>query len=66
MKCKYCKQTETFKKGKRNNVQRYYCKGCSKYFQETYSYKAYENTTDILICNLLREGCSDISIVSIF
>ncbi|TJY34837.1 IS1 family transposase [Pontimicrobium aquaticum] len=57
MKCKYCHQANTIKKGKRNNLQRYYCKDCKGYFQNNYSYKAYNSKTNELIKNLLKEGC---------
>ncbi|WP_298753795.1 IS1 family transposase [uncultured Psychroserpens sp.] len=57
MKCKYCHQINTIKKGKRNNFQRYYCKDCKRSFQNNYSYKAYSSETNDLIKNLLKEGC---------
>lgn len=58
MKCKYCKELKTLKKGKRNSIQRYYCKECKIHFQESYTYKAYEGTTDTLLISLLKESCS--------
>ena len=57
MKCKYCHQISTIKKGKRNNLQRYYCKDCKCYFQCNYRYKAYKNDIDTLLRQLLKEGC---------
>ena len=57
MKCKKCNLTNTIKKGKRNNVQRYYCKNCNSSFQESYSYKAYESSTNTFVVSLLKESC---------
>ncbi|WP_124981878.1 IS1 family transposase [Nonlabens xiamenensis] len=57
MKCKYCHQINTIKKGKRNNLQRYYCKECKRCFQNNYLYKAYQLNTNDLIKSLLKEGC---------
>lgn len=65
MKCKYCKETKILKKGKRNNVQRYYCKECARYFQESYRYNAYENTTNLLLIKLLKESCSVLGIARV-
>ena len=50
------------KKGIRNGTQRYWCKHCSCNFQDNYSYKAYENSTNSLIKKLLKEGCGILSI----
>ena len=57
MKCKKCNLTNTIKKGKRNNIQRYYCKNCNSSFQELYNYRAYENSTNNFIIALLKESC---------
>jgi len=57
IKCKYCHQINTIKKGKRNNLQRYYCKDCKRCFQNNYSYKAYQSDTNDLVKSLLKEGC---------
>jgi len=57
MKCKYCKKSDTIKKGKRKGMQRYRCNSCKKYFQEDYKYLAYKNTTNPMIKGLLKEGC---------
>lgn len=65
MKCKYCHQTNIIKKGRRNNLQRYYCKDCKKCFQNSYSYKAYHLETNNLIRSLLKEGCGIRSIARI-
>ena len=62
MKYKYCHQINILKKGKRNNIQRYYCKECKRYFQELYSYKAYDSTTNPLLISLLKECCSVLGI----
>ncbi len=58
MKCKYCHQSDVLKKGKRKHIQRYFCKRCNRYFQDSYSYKAYSEDTNNLIVSLLKEGCS--------
>ena len=47
---------DSVKNGFQCNRQRYKCKNCSKKFQLTYSYKAYNSGIDTLIKNLLREG----------
>jgi len=58
MKCKYCHQSDVLKKGKRKQIQRYFCKNCSRYFQDSYLYRAYSEDTNDLIISLLKEGCS--------
>ncbi len=62
MKCKNCKEPNCIKRGKRNGIQRYFCKSCNACFQQSYSYTAYQDTTNTLIKNLLREGCGILSI----
>jgi len=57
MDCRYCNKSACIKKGKRKNIQRYYCKKCEKYFQNKYRYHAYDLSTNNLIKNLLKEGC---------
>ncbi len=57
MNCKYCNELNCIKRGKRNNVQRYYCNSCHCSFQNGYSYKVYDLGTNDLIKNLLKEGC---------
>ena len=57
MKCKKCDQDNCIKKGKRNNKQRYFCKGCRINFQEGYVYQALKPNTDTAIILLLKEGC---------
>ena len=57
MVCRYCDHDGCIKKGKRKSIQRYYCKKCSKYFQDKYRYHAYDLSTNNLIKSLLREGC---------
>lgn len=65
MNCKRCNQTKCIKKGKRNGVQRYYCKDCKKCFQESYSYNAYHNSIDVLLVSLLKESCSVLGIARV-
>ncbi|MEM7086254.1 MAG: IS1 family transposase [Bacteroidota bacterium] len=57
MECRYCKGSNVVKRGKRSDIQRYYCKDCKKSFQDSYLYKAYNPAIDDLIKRLLREGC---------
>lgn len=65
MNCNYCNQSNCIKKGKRNNKQRYFCRSCHKYFQNSYSYKAYGNHVNSGIATLLKEGCGIRSITRI-
>ncbi len=47
MKCKNCYET-CIKKGKRNRVQRYFCKRCKKYQQNSYTYDISEKDETFL------------------
>ena len=58
MKCVKCNSENYIKKGLRNNLQRFYCKDCGKYFQVNYKYHAYKSDTNDFIISLLKEGCS--------
>ena len=58
MNCTKCNSSNYIKKGLRNNKQRFYCKDCKKYFQSSYSYKAYKAEINSLLVSLLKEGCS--------
>ena len=62
MNCKNCNKSNCIKRGKRNGIQRYFCKSCNSYFQEAYSYIAYQETTNTLIKSMLKEGCGVLSI----
>lgn len=62
MNCKKCNASNCIKKGKRSEKQRYYCKMCCISFQDSYSYKAYQNSTNNLIVKLLKESCGVLSI----
>ncbi|GFZ94779.1 hypothetical protein GCM10011531_28100 [Aquaticitalea lipolytica] len=62
MNCKNCNKCNCIKRGKRNGIQRYFCKSCNSYFQEAYSYIAYQETTNTLIKSMLKEGCGVLSI----
>ena len=55
MLCKYCKSS-CIRKGQRNNIQKYRCKTCGKYSQESYIYKAYNTCTDSDIVLFVKEG----------
>src|SRR5258708_18622964 len=44
MECKYCSQRCRRSGRQKNGVQRYYCKGCLRYQQETYRYRACHGT----------------------
>lgn len=57
MKCSYCNKLNCIKKGKQNNIQRFYCKNCKKYFQSSYKYLAYQKNINELMKSLLKEGC---------
>lgn len=62
MNCKNCNESDCIKRGKRNGIQRYFCKSCNSCFQQTYSYTAYQDTTNTLIKSMLKEGCGILSI----
>lgn len=57
MNCIYCRNNNTTKRGKRNDIQRYQCNSCNKYFQEEYTYNAYNPKTNDQIIRLLKECC---------
>ncbi|MEM6539586.1 MAG: IS1 family transposase [Bacteroidota bacterium] len=57
MKCKNCHQYHCIKKGKRDKKQRYFCKSCHLYFQESYVYQAYKSNINSTTTLLLKEGC---------
>lgn len=57
MKCTKCNGENCIKKGKRNFIQRYYCKDCHNHFQNHYHYRAYNSNTDKMITILLKESC---------
>ena len=57
MNCTKCNTANYIKKGFQNKKQRYYCKNCKTYFQEEYSYLAYNSSTNTMISSLLKEGC---------
>jgi insertion element IS1 protein InsB len=57
MLCKYC-QHPCLKSGRqKNNVQRFYCRGCRKYQQSSYTYKACHSEADQKICTYVKESC---------
>lgn len=55
----------TVKNGFQNHIQRYRCKVCNQNFQESYSYRAYDKTTNAMIFVLLKEGCGILGIARI-
>ena len=56
MKCLFCKG-ECCRAGRqKNGVQKYFCKGCKKYQQASYRYKAYKLDSDEWIARLVCEG----------
>ncbi|XLS28535.1 hypothetical protein ACJD0Z_15180 [Flavobacteriaceae bacterium M23B6Z8] len=57
MNCKYCGNPQSYKRGKRNGKQRYQFRGCDKYYQDKYLYKAYEPDTNKWIVKLLKNSC---------
>lgn len=58
MDCKYCQEYNYIKKSIRNYKLRYYFNDYKKSFQETKEYNAYTQTTNYLICNLLKKSGS--------
>lgn len=56
MYCSKCQSTNTIKKGVRNNVQKWYCKACKRYFQEEYKNVICTPAHDALIVKLNNEG----------
>lgn len=55
MECKYCKG-KSIKKGFQTGIQKYRCKQCKKYFQETYTYKRCTKEDEKMIVVLNNEG----------
>lgn len=53
--CRYCKGT-CIKKGIRNTIQKYRCRGCGKYQQRHYSYSILDQGTKKDIAGLSKEG----------
>ena len=56
MKCNHCSNKTLIRKGKRGIKQRYQCKSCNKYQQNTYSYTLYDCRDDKRIKVLNAEG----------
>src|SRR5580698_346059 len=56
MRCQNCKEICQKAGKQRNGVQKLYCKGCKKYQQEFYQYKACQNHVDAMVSHLLCEG----------
>lgn len=57
MECKNCKKNTCIKSGlQRTGTQKYYCKICKIYFQDSYKYKSYE-ISDRQIIVLTKESC---------
>ena len=56
MECKYCGRRCRRAGRQRNGAQRYYCKGCSRYQQESYRYRACNGTTNNYIRSLSCES----------
>ncbi|MFN7494836.1 MAG: IS1 family transposase [Cyclobacteriaceae bacterium] len=65
MECKRC-GNESVKNGKgKTGIQRYFCKGCKRYWQNGYLYKACNQETDQYIVTLCKESCGIRSIARI-
>jgi len=68
LQCKYCDSLDIKKAGKRNDIQRYRCKECARYFMEDYSpspkQTIEECSEQYLSDPSLKEGLN--SILSIF
>lgn len=56
MNCPYC-QGRCIRKGMRQGVQQLRCANCSRYYRNTYRYKAYRPNTDKHLIALTKEGC---------
>lgn len=65
MECKRC-GNESVKNGKgKTGTQRYFCKGCKRYWQNSYLYKACNQGIDQNIITLCKESCGIRSIARI-
>jgi insertion element IS1 protein InsB len=65
MKCRFYLESACIKKGKQNNgIQKYLCKCCGKYQQDTYSKWSWL-TTDTEVKTLVKECCGIRSIVRV-
>jgi len=56
IKCKYCEKPCSKNGFQLNGTQKYRCKGCKKYCQTQYHYRAYEKHISDDIINLNNEG----------
>lgn len=57
MECKNCRNNQFIKSGiQKNGNQKYFCKSCKKYFQNSYKYQSC-NVSDKQIILLTKEGC---------
>ena len=64
MKCRHCGlKKPVIKRGRRQNIQRYYCKKCKLFQQKRYTYKLYDKKDDKTIIALNAE-CMGISSMS--
>lgn len=65
MNCMYCAEKCRKKGYQSNGLQKFQCKGCGKYQQEAYSYKAYDKTLDSTLTKMVKRagGIRDISYV---
>jgi transposase-like protein len=63
IQCPHCGSTDLYRNGKdKNGTQRWYCRGCTKYFRLAYSYNACKAGTEekILELTLNSSGVRDI------
>ena len=56
MKCQFCKGNCQKAGRQKNGAQKLYCKGCRKYQQADYSYKAYQGNVNAMIRQLVCES----------
>jgi len=56
MSCQYCKGKCQKAGRQRNGVQKLYCKGCGKYQQEAYHYRACQRQVGVLVGHLVCES----------
>lgn len=55
--CIYCQSLGVIKSGKTSNgKQRFLCRGCNRKFIASYTYAAYDSSTNTNIVKLLKEG----------
>ncbi|MGB5982082.1 MAG: IS1 family transposase [Nonlabens sp.] len=62
MNCMYCRHSHCHKRGQRNGKQRYQCLNCRRFFQDDYTYRAYNQEANKWITRLLKNSCGVLDI----